>query len=73
MTSRLQRRNYGNGHGYQLDGRKVPGVTSITGKLDKPALIGWAARTAAGYAVDHWDELSRKPILERAKEIEDAR
>lgn len=73
MTSRLARRNYGNGHGYALDGRKVPGVTTIIGKLDKPALIDWAARMAAGYAVDHWDELSRKPILERAKLIQDAR
>jgi hypothetical protein len=73
MSNRLTRRNYGNGHGYALDGVKVPGVTTVIGKLDKPALVAWAARMSAGYAVDHWDELTHLPIMDRAKKIEDAR
>lgn len=71
--TRLTRRNYGNGHGYALDGVKVPGVTTIIGKLDKPALVAWAARMSASYAVDHWDQLAGLPIMDRAKKIEDAR
>lgn len=43
----------GNGHSYQLDGRKVPGVTTILSNgIPKPALVGWAARTVAEYVVD---------------------
>ena len=71
--NRLARRNYGSGHAYQLDGNRCPGVTTIIGKLDKPALIDWAARKSAGYAIDHWDELGRLPLMERAKLIQDAR
>lgn len=71
--NRLKRRDYGSGHSYMLDGIKVPGVTTIIGKLDKPALIDWAARKSAGYAIDHWDELSEMPLMERAKLIQDAR
>lgn len=73
MTLRFKRRNYGNGHGYTLDGQKVPGVTSVLDVLDKPALVNWAARESAGYAVEHWAELERLPLMERAREIEGAR
>lgn len=31
-------------HAYRLDGRPVPGVTTITGVLDAPALDDWRAR-----------------------------
>jgi hypothetical protein len=55
---RFTRRNYGSGHGYSLDGERIPGVTTVVGKLGKPALTGWAARMAAEYAVDHWGELA---------------
>lgn len=37
---------------YRVDGKRVPGVTTILGVLDKPALVGWAARTAADAAVE---------------------
>lgn len=37
---------------YRVDGKRVPGVTTVLGVLDKPALIGWAARTAADAAVE---------------------
>lgn len=29
------------------DGKRLPGVTTVLGVLDKPALLGWAATTAA--------------------------
>ncbi|GAU66684.1 hypothetical protein SSP35_03_03320 [Streptomyces sp. NBRC 110611] len=70
------------GHAYTLDGEPAPGVTTlISGGLPKPALVGWAAKSAARYAVDHWralaplvasgeadaayDEIRRAPFRER--------
>lgn len=47
LSGPLQRRNYGRNHGYQFGDVKVPGVTTIIGVLDKPALTGWAAGEAA--------------------------
>lgn len=73
MTRRFVRRNHGNSHSYALDGHKVPGVTTIIKVLDKPALVGWAARESAAYAVEHWDELAGLPIMERADKITRAR
>ena len=70
---RFKRRNYGNGHGYTLDNVKVPGVTSVIGILDKPALVSWAAKQSAGYAIEHWAELADLPLMERADRIEKAR
>jgi len=66
--SRLERRNYGRGHGYKIDGRKVPGVTTITGVLPKQ-LTKWAAEKGADHAVEHWDELAALPLMERHKRI----
>lgn len=65
MTARLLRRNHGRGHSYTLDGSKVDGVTSTLDAMGKPALIDWAARATADYAVDHWDELAALPVSER--------
>lgn len=61
------RRKYGRGHGYKdAQGQKVPGVTTILSKgLPKPALVNWAARTAAEYAVDNWPMLNDLPVSER--------
>lgn len=43
-----------NGHGYRLDGKDVPSVTTlIKGGLPAPALTYWAANEAARYAADH--------------------
>ena len=53
----IKRRNYGRGHGYTLNGEKVPGVTTIIGAgLPKPALMGWAAKTIAEYVADRLDQ-----------------
>ena len=47
------------GHSYLLDGEKAQGVTTVIREgVPKPKLIDWAAREAAGYAVDHWAELA---------------
>lgn len=74
MTApRLQRRNFGRGHGYQIDGAKVPGVTTILDTLPKPALINWAARVTAEAAVDNWDDLEKLGPAQRLKKLTDAR
>lgn len=36
-------------HAYKLDGKRLTGVTTIIGILDKPALIGWASNQAVEY------------------------
>lgn len=70
----LRRTNAGKGHTYHIDGVKVDGVTTLLSDgLAKPALISWAANVTCDYVVDHWDELTRDPISERAKKIRKAR
>lgn len=71
--ARLQRRNYGRGHGYKLDGEKILGVTTVLGAKAKDALIDWAARTTAEHAVDHWDELGGMPPSQRLTHLVKAR
>lgn len=39
-------------HRYWLDGKPVPGVTTILNVLDKPALKKWAPRVVAEYVAD---------------------
>jgi hypothetical protein len=75
VTSRrgITRRNYGKGHGYTLDGRKVPGVTTITGMTAKRALIDWAGNTTAAYAVDYWEELAALRVSQRLDRLRAAR
>lgn len=73
-TAPTRRVNRGRGHSYYLDGETVPGVTTILGKgFPKPALIGWAANITAGYAHDHWDELTELKPSERLHKLERAR
>jgi len=82
--ARFQRKNAGSSHSYWLtpaptadnpnpEARKLPGVTTVIGLLDKPALVAWAAQQSADYAIEHWDELANKPIGERQRLIERAR
>ena len=40
-------------HRYRLDGEWVPGVTTILGVLDKPAIPKWAATQVAEYVADN--------------------
>lgn len=73
MTDNGNRLQRGRGHTYRIDGQRVPSVTGVMKMLDKPALIAWAARMSAGYAVDHWDELAGMAVSQRYRLIEDAR
>jgi hypothetical protein len=74
VSPSLQRTNYGGGHRYALDGQPVPGVTTlIRDGLPKPALINWAARETAKYAVNHWDELAEAEVADRLITLEKAR
>jgi len=61
----------GSGHKYETDtGQPVPGVTTIIGDaINKPALVPWAAKTAAGYAVDNWDLLQQLAPSKRLEKI----
>ena len=70
-TRRVDR---GRGHTYLLDGEKAPGVTTIVREgIPKPAFINKAAETTAGYAIDHWDELTELPVSMRMKALMGAR
>lgn len=63
------------GHKYYLtppDGGKpehVPSVTQLLNLLAKPALVRWAARTAADYTINQWDTLAGLPLSERHSAI----
>jgi len=61
-------------HAYYLtdDAGKKTRLTSVTTLLNllaKPALVKWAANTAADYATDHWDDLTALPPSQRRAEI----
>ena len=65
--------NRGRGHSYELDGEKIQGVTTVLNAgVPKNALTNWAARVAAEYAVDRWDELAELAISERLEQIRTA-
>jgi phage baseplate assembly protein W len=68
-VSRFVRRNHGTGHSYRLDGRKIPGVTTVIKTKAAPALVNWAARVAAEFAVDHWEELAGSSPSARLTQI----
>lgn len=61
-------------HRYKLDGAWVPGVTTILGVLNKPALPKWAASTVAEYvadnheAIEHLYAMGRGPMVAALKE-----
>jgi hypothetical protein len=46
---------YEGSHRYKLDGEWVPGVTTILGILDKPAIPKWAATQVAEFVANHPD------------------
>jgi hypothetical protein len=48
---------YPKAHRYKLDGEWVPGVTTILGVLEKPAIPKWAAKLVAEHVVDNRDAL----------------
>lgn len=62
-------------HTYRLDGKPVPGVTTILGVLDKPAIPKWAAKVVAEYVADHPDAIEvlrdsgRNALVNTLKEV----
>lgn len=57
-------------HRYWLDGRPIPGVTTlIKGGLPAPALTYWAARTVAEYVADHDAEVEQLRGMGRASMV----
>ena len=66
---------YPSSHRYKLDGEWVPGVTTILGVLDKPAIPKWAASEVAKYVADNPDgvetlrALGRDPMVAALKGI----
>lgn len=65
----------GSGHRYVDDeGEPVDGVTRIIGEgVPKPALVDWAARETAGYALDHWETLGAMGSADRLRAMERGR
>lgn len=62
-------------HRYRLDGKNVPGVTTLIGDgLPKKALMYWSARTVAEYVADnpdgveHLRTMGRGPMVQALKE-----
>jgi hypothetical protein len=61
----LRRITTARGHRYTLDGKPVPGVTTLlSGGLPKPALPRWAAKSAAEYVADNLEVLNALPDRE---------
>ena len=60
-------------HKYSVDGVEVAGVTSVTGVLDKPALVWWSANMGAEYLLENLkpgqmlDELEIKDLATGVK------
>lgn len=51
------------GHYYELDGKRMYGITNVLGVIAKPALIGWAARTACEYVRDNLKTLDNLEVV----------
>jgi len=66
---------YPSSHRYKLDGAWVPGVTTILGVLDKPALPKWAAKSVAEYVarnregIEHLYGMGERPMVDALKGI----
>jgi hypothetical protein len=66
-------RQYGRtGHGYKLDGVKVPGVTAISGMIKGPGLISYTGKQVAAYAVNYWDTLAALPPADRLEALNES-
>lgn len=75
-VTRKETHRFGKASHHYVDGNKtrIPGVTTILGDgLPKPALVGWAGKVTAEYAVDHWDELGEMNMSERLDKLKKCR
>lgn len=50
-------RFYPASHRYRLDGRWVPGVTTLLKGIPKPALVYWSAKSVAEYVADNAEDV----------------
>lgn len=57
---------------HPITGEEVPAVSTVIGMINKPFLVPWAAKMAAQYAVDNWDELSGYYPDSRVAQIKNA-
>jgi hypothetical protein len=72
-----RRYDRGKGHSYKVDGAPVQGVTTIISQgMPKPALMLWAARSVAQYAVDiaedlpaMFDRMGRDAVVKALKRV----
>lgn len=67
---------YEKSHRYRLDGRAIPGVTTLLGKgIPKPALVYWSAKSVAEWVADNDAQLEqmrtmgRGPLVAALKQI----
>lgn len=58
---------------YELNGVEYPSVTTITGILDKPALVQWASNCAVDYVAGNLDRLKSENVHEGEAVLEEAR
>jgi hypothetical protein len=56
---------------YVYDGVQYPSVTTITGILDKPALLQWASNCAVDFITENLDEIKNPVDVHRAEDILD--
>lgn len=55
-------------HTYKLDGERMTGVTTVLGVINKPALVGWAARMASDYVLENLKSMDDLEVVcEQAK------
>ena len=58
---------------YEIDGVEYPSVTTITGILDKPALVQWAANCAIDYVAENLDRIKAGNVHEGEAVLMEAR
>lgn len=75
ITPPITRVDTARGHHYtDAHGTRVPGVTTIlSGGMPKTALVNWAGKATAEYAIDHWDDLSQLSPAKRLEKLQKAR
>lgn len=77
LPAAFRRVNRGRNHSYELDGRKVPGVTTLIGDgVPKKALPYWSARLVAEHVADHleedaerWSRMGRGSLVAMLKQV----
>lgn len=71
----IKRVDTARGHHYvDANNTRVPGVTTIlSGGMPKTALVNWAGKATAEYALDHWEDLTQLSPAKRLEKLTKAR